>query len=308
VPLRNRATRTVCVARGGGSGASIGGTGGAGTGGTAGAPVMCDVTRPFGAPALVAGLNGATGTDDGTARLSADELTAVFYSDHAGYQIYTAMRASRTDPFSTPQAIGGIAAGAGGVLKFPTMTADGLNLFFESDPGGVFRVMVATRTTIAASFAGSAPVANLNAGSGDDSEPFVLADGSALYFMSTRNSASGTTQIYRAARGAGGQYLTPTQVLPLTPPSSEMAPVVTPDELVLYFGSDRTPNKGQIDIWMTKRASLDGPWDAPVNVQELNTSNNEIPDWISPDRCRLYFDRLGTTAGGDKIYVAERAP
>src|SRR4029077_18533103 len=101
-------------------------------------------------------------SDDGTARLSADELTATFYSDRAGYQIYTATRASRTDPFSTPQVIGGggITSGAGSVFKFPTMTADALTIFFESDPGGVFQVMVATRATIAASFSVSAPVAN----------------------------------------------------------------------------------------------------------------------------------------------------
>lgn len=291
-------------------GAGTGGAGGGG-GGTGGAPAACDVTRPFGTPVLVAGLNGATGTDDGTARLSADELTATFYSDRASYQIYTATRASRTAAFSTPQVIGGtgITSGAGGVFKFPTMTADGLTLFFESDPGGVFKVMIATRTTVAAQFSTAAPVANINAGAGD-SEPFVLPDGKALYFMSTRNNGSSTSDIYRAARDASGQYTAPAPVSTnfVTPPANEYAPVVTPDELVLYFASDRTPNKGQWDIWMTKRASLDAPFDPPVNVQELNTTTNEIPDWISPDRCRLYFDRLGTTAGGDKIYVAERAP
>ena len=45
-----------------------------------------------------------------------------------------------------------------------------------------------------------------------------------------------------------------------------------------------------------------------MNVQEPNTAGNEIPDWISPDRCRLYFDRLGSNGTNDKIYVAERAP
>jgi hypothetical protein len=267
------------------------------------------VTHPFGTPVLVAGLNGATGPDDGTARLSADELTAYFYSDRTGYQIYTATRASRTDPFSTPQVVGGIASGAGGVLKFPTVTADGLTIFFESDPGSVFRVMVAARSTVVAQFSASAQVAGLNAGT-DDSEPFVLPDGSALYFISTRGTGGGTNDIYRAARGPSGQFAVPVQVSTINTPSTEYAPVPTPDELVLYYASDRpdSPAKGALDIWMTKRASTSAAFEPPVNVQELNTTGNEIPDWISPDRCRLYFDRLGANGVGDKIYVSERAP
>ena len=240
-------------------------------------------------------MNGASGSDDGTARLSADELTAYFYSDRApGYRIYSATRASRTDPFSTPQVVDGITSGAGGVLKFPTLTADALTIFFESDPGSIFHVMVATRSTVAAQFSASAPVAGVNAGP-NDSEPFVLPDGSALYFISNRSTSGGTTDLYRAARGTSGQFTTPTQVTTVNTPSTEYAPVLTPDELVLYYGSDRpdAPAKGGLDIWMAKRTSADAAFEPPVNVQELNTAGHEVPDWISPDRCRIYFDRLG---------------
>jgi Tol biopolymer transport system component len=167
--------------------------------------------------------------------------------------------------------------------------------------------MVATRATVASQFSASAPVAGINAGPGD-SEPFVLPDGSALYFISTRGTNGGTTDLYRAARGASGQFTTPTQVSTVNTPSTEYSPVLTPDELVLYYASDRpdAPAKGLLDIWMTKRASTSAAFEAPVNVQELNTTGHEIPDWISPDRCRLYFDRLGSNGIGDKIYVAER--
>jgi hypothetical protein len=56
---------------------------------------------------------------------------------------------------------------------------------------------------------------------------------------------------------------------------------------------------------MTKRASTTANFDPPVNVQELNTANEDWPDWLSPDRCRIYFERGGTS--GRKIYVAERS-
>jgi Tol biopolymer transport system component len=296
-----------------------GASGGAGGGGTAGAGAggahaACDVTKPFGTPILVPGLNGSSSADDGTARFSADERTAYFYSDRAGYQIFTATRASRTDTFSTPQPIGGygITSGAGNEFKFPTLTTDGLTMFFESDPGGTYQVIVATRSDVTASFTTSAPVAGINAGP-DDSQPFVLPDGSALYFMSTRNDGSataGTADIYRAARASSGQFTTPVQVSTINTSAGEYAPVPTPDELVLYYASSRSdgPARGGFDIWMTKRASVNDAFDPPVNVVELNTSINEIPDWISPDRCRLYFDRLGASGTVDKIYVAERAP
>jgi hypothetical protein len=56
------------------------------------------------------------------------------------------------------------------------------------------------------------------------SEPFVLPDGSALYFTSTR-TGSMSYDLYRAARGTAGQFTTPTQVSTINTPSGELAPV-----------------------------------------------------------------------------------
>jgi hypothetical protein len=57
---------------------------------------------------------------------------------------------------------------------------------------------------------------------------------------------------------------------------------------------------------VAERASRTADFDPPVNVQELNTGADEHPNWLSPDRCRLYFQRYGAT--GYKIYVASRSP
>jgi hypothetical protein len=130
-------------------------------------------------------------------------------------------------------------------------------------------------------------------------QPFVLPDGSALYFSSPGD-------LYRAARGASGQFQAPVMVSTVNTPSLEYTPALTPDELTLYFASNRpdSPARGDLDIWVSKRASRDVPFEAPVNVQELNTAAGEDPEWISPDNCRLYFSRSGPT--GVKIYMAER--
>jgi len=188
------------------------------------------------------------------------------------------------------------------------VTSNALNLFLESSGPGTYDVYVATRTSTAAQFSTPSLVPNVDSNLGDG-QPHILADGSALYFVSFRPGV-GDADIWRSSFQPGAGFAAPVIVSTINTPGPEYAATPTTDELAIYFASNRAdaPAKGSFDIWMAKRASSSASFDPPVNVQELNTSNNEIPDWISPDRCRLYFDRLGTTAGGDKIYVAERAP
>jgi len=168
--------------------------------------------------------------------------------------------------------------------------------------------MVSTRATLVAQFSTPALVANVNAGGSLDGQVFTLPDQSALYFISTRAGGAGGYDMYRSARASNGQFGTPAAVSTINTPSTEEAPVPTADELVLYFGSTRadSPAKGADDIWMTKRSSVSAAFDPPTNVSELNSSAAEWPDWLSPDRCRLYFTRNGST--GLKLYVAERSP
>jgi hypothetical protein len=53
------------------------------------------------------------------------------------------------------------------------------------------------------------------------------------------------------------------------------------------------------------RASRTASFSAPVNVEELNTANEDLPGWLSPDLCRLYFTSNG--GSGRKIFVAARS-
>ena len=148
-------------------------------------------------------------------------------------------------------------------------------------------------------------MANVNSGYGDG-QPYILPDGSALYFVSFRPGA-GDADIYRSSFQAG-QFGPPVIVSTINTPLPEYTPTPTADELAIYFASNRAdaPAKGSFDIWMAKRASRSANFDPPVNIQELNTANLEEPSWISPDKCRLYFTRYGAT--GYKIFVASRSP
>jgi Tol biopolymer transport system component len=246
---------------------------------------------------LVDGVNGTTTVDRG-ARLSLDELTVYFHSNRGGsLDLYTASRSTRAAAFSGVVALSTLNDPSSDDA-WPTVTSDGLSLFFEAQRTGTPAVWVGARSTVVATFSAPAPVANVGSMT---AQPFVMPDGSALYFIVVPGD------LYRAERGPSGQYGTPVMVTTVNTPSLEYTPALTPDELTLYFGSNRAdpPAKGDFDVWMSTRASRTASWDPPVNVQELNTAAEELPTWISPDNCRLYFNR--GTGGSSKVFVAERA-
>jgi Tol biopolymer transport system component len=248
---------------------------------------------------LVAGVN-QSGSGSANARLTPDELAVFFVSDRAGNSdIYTATRTSRSSPFGTPQPLTAVNSSAND--NCPSVTSDLLTFFDESYRSGpAVGVFVASRSDTFSQFSTPSLVAAVNSGSGDG-QPQVLADGSALYFVSFR---SGGGDIYRAPILTGGQVAAPAIVPVINSSGADYSPVPSADELAIYFTSNRSdaPSKGGYDIWMAKRASRSANFDPPVNVQELNTSGDDGADWISPDKCRLYFHQ------GGAVYVAERAP
>jgi Tol biopolymer transport system component len=252
---------------------------------------------------LVPGVNQDGSNDEG-ARLSDDELTIYFTSNRTGNRdMYSATRASRTASFGTPQPMGGVNSPSD--EAYPSLTPDTLTIFFESNRTGRYQVHVATRSTTLGQFPTPTPAENVNSAA-EEGHPYVLPDQSALYFISTRSGGGG--DIYRAPIAAGAQLGTPTIVSTINTPSTESLPLPTADELVLYYGTNRadSPAKGASDIWVARRASRSADFDPPVNVQELNTPAEETTNWLSPDRCRIYFQRSGAT--GNKIYVASRSP
>jgi len=87
-------------------------------------------------------------------------------------------------------------------------------------------------------------------------------------------------------------------------PYSDFSPVITPDGNTMYFTSDRPGGAGGQDFWMTRRVG--GEWQAPVNLKELNTYQNEGPDSITADGKTMYFTGCNRKKdGSDKcdIYV-----
>jgi hypothetical protein len=265
----------------------------------AGAPAFppCDLSQPFGEPDLVLGVRAASGADT-TARLSRDELTIYFASDRAGQmQIYRATRPTVIAPFEGPTRIDELTSSRG-LNQCPTLTPDGLTMYFETTRTDHFQIYKTSRATLASPWL---PPLSVDAIDLDNevAGPY-LVPGGALYYHIDANMQ---LDIFRAdALGirdlSGADWGT-----------DEGRPVVTDDELTMYFASSKAdPNaQGAHDIWVATRKSSGDAFGSPSVVVELSTAVDETPNWVSPDGCRLYFDRLGAQVLS-RIYVAQKPP
>jgi hypothetical protein len=263
---------------------------------------QCFSWQPFGAPTPVAGL---VDLDDDflSVRLSPDELIAYMSSGPSGrldkFDILISSRASRFEPFrpATPLS----ALNATSEDSWPTVTADGLTLYMNSTRGGEHQLFVSSRAFVAAEFSTPKELSTLDV-SGEGG-PYVTPDGSALYFHSWR--ALGSADLYRATRN-GASFNAPDRLAVINTDANEFYPVVMPDELTIYYLTNADP-LGQNGIWMATRASVSEPFGAAVFLRDLTGPLDALPNWISPDGCRLYYNQRDASLR-HWAYVAERNP
>lgn len=70
----------------------------------------------------------------------------------------------------------------------------------------------------------------------------------------------------------------------------------------LYYVSDRPGGKGGLDLWRARFSST-GVFDEPENLEDLNTSDNDITPAFDARHQRLYYSTRGQwTLGGYDIY------
>lgn len=263
----------------------------------------CDPSAPFTAPVPVGGLN--TMLDDVTARLSPDELTVVFARRLSTnvYDLYTATRGAREEPFATPELLSTVNSINNDV--WPTLSPDGLVLYFDSDRGtGVYHVYVSKRTATAERFGPAVPAAGLM----DRETHPMLANGQALYFTSPTavRTGVGLDDLWRVELDATGAPKTPTSVLGgVNSTDSEITAAVTEDELRIFF---RRTTAGEADVYMAARSTAQDGFGAAAAVPVVAVVGiSEVPTWISPDGCSLYFySPAPNGAGGQDIYVTRR--
>jgi hypothetical protein len=267
------------------------------------AAVRCDPTAPFNTPVPLVGF-ATTGAIESFPRLSPDELT--LYAEIGGFsgspaQVVVAHRAHIDDMFGTAQPISAVDTAQ--YDGSATVTGDGLDLVFDSMRAG-WHLYVSSRASTLVDFGAPSLLGSVNSTSNIDIEPFLRADGSELWFASYRAGGAGGLDLYRAVRSPSGALDAPQHVDELASASDDQAPVISADGLTVYFASSGRPGDvGDFDIWEAHRASTSDPFSAPT-LSPLSTTDGDLPGWLSPDNCRLYFYR--NTSGDSNIWVASR--
>ncbi len=285
-------------------GASAGAAGGsAGDGGAAGGPVLrrCSPDKPFGAPKRSGLPNGCT-----RLRLNPDE-TVGYYGcrDSRSYEVIVATRPDRTAPFGEGRVV--LVDLDDSNYYSPTVTADGLVLYFENDrPLSYSRLYRSVWDPKLGAFGPIelAPELSPENAKYDDYSPYVIPSGQAIYFHSSR--VYPYEEIYRASLD-GDSFSEPERIILQ---GSRGHPVVSPDELTLYYTRNVTGGAHGADIWQVTRTTTSESFELfePELVQGPNEGEyNELASFVSADGCRLYFDR--NFPGPDtNSFVVERVP
>jgi len=149
----------------------------------------------FSAPTLVPGLStlDALGPAISPGDLELIYTDVASASSHLAY----ATRASVTAPWNDQGDILELLPSADD--GFPTLTPDGLTMYFETNRDGQLHIFSTTRQTLSASWSSPSVVAETTS-DGDESDPSISADGHRLFFGSDRSGGSGLDDLYEATR------------------------------------------------------------------------------------------------------------
>ena len=245
---------------------------------------------------LSSNVNDATAYDAGP-EVSSDYLELYFFSDRVGgsggMDIYVSTRAHVTDPWGLATNVTALNTSAN--ERQPSLSSDGLSMYFASDRAGGeggMDLYVSTRASLADAWSTPVNLGTVVNTSATESGPGIADDGLSLYFQSDRIGGLGVTDLYVATRATMVDlWDTPANLgASVNSAEFEVAPDIASDGLSLLFHSTRAGGEGFHDIWRATRANTSDPWNAPVNLGA--PVNSPVPDTapgLSDDWQTLYF-------------------
>jgi WD40 repeat protein len=289
------------------------------------------------------------GNDQGPA-ISKDELELYFVRELNGEfppqpdpgDLWVSTRKHKKDPWGSPQDLGpnintsptlftiidGLPMPINGRENLPTLSRDGLRLYFSSNrprplPGGGvttdFDMWVSERTDRRDPLGWAPPVNlgigfNTNGGQELGPVPFEdpLTETFTLYFYAIR-PGTGARDLFTSTLGEDGLFH-PHPIAELNTKCNDEQPSIRRDGLELFFTSNRDVAVNPMsclptsDIWVSTRASTSDPWSPPVNLgPPINTEGLEARPALSFDGRSLYFfsDRPGGSGATD-LWVSTR--
>lgn len=271
----------------------------------------------FGPPVNLGSVVNSPGFDGGPS-ISADGLSLYLTSDRpggsGGADLWVARRAKPTDPFGAPQNLGP-AVNSPANEYAPSISAEGLTLYFDSDrQGGLGQsdIWVATRATSAAQFGVArnlgAPVNSM----ASDGLPNISADGLSLYFASRRADSAGQMDLWVARRDTkSGPFSRAENLGPgANSPHYDGEASISGDGLYLFFSSDRPGGQGRRDLWVATRPDRAAPFGRARNLGSVvNSPAHDVRPSMSTDGSTLFFmsDRPGGSGQIDLWQTSNRA-
>ncbi len=192
----------------------------------------------------------------------------------------------------------------------PSVSADGLSLFFESKRAGgagSADVWVTTRDTKDDPWGAPMNLGPTVNGPSGDACPSISSDGLSLFF---RADGFGRKDLWVTTRAKSDDDWGPAVNLGATvntAPFTDGGPSISTDGLMLFFHSDRPGGYGDSDLYVTMRATTSDPWSTPVNLgPTINSSSHDGAPSISDDGSTLFFGskRPGGLGSGDLWQVS----
>ena len=196
----------------------------------------------------------------------------------------------------------------------PTVSSDGLSLFFVSDQAGgqgSGDIWVTTRAIVSDVWTSPVNLGEPVNSPFNDGGMSISPDGLSLYFASNRPGGSGSQDIWVSTRASKDDPWDVPESLGaiVNAASFDWRPSISSDGLSLFFDSDRAGGSGGSDIWVARRETPDHDWRAPENLGPVvNSSSGDGAVSISADGLALFFisDRPGGYGQAD-IWVTWRS-
>ena len=227
--------------------------------------------------------------------ISADGLSILFYSTRSGGRggrdIWMATRETTDGEWNAAVNLGSPVNGPYRDSG-PSISADGLTLFFDSDrPGGSGGpdVWMTTRATPSAPWTEPVNLGPTVNSSSEEAYINISTDGLELYFQSNRPGGHGGYDIWVTTRMTKDDpWGTPVNLgPPINSSSGEGTASISPDGLALFFASDRPGGYAWWDILVATRPTASSPWGEPMNLGPVVNGTDAAT--AEADAYDLYF-------------------